>query len=129
MPFSFMSPLRCSHMTTDPEPEWLYKDPPFFRKYDTVEVVGALKSYSEDPLLPGALSKALGRVESLSRHTVRALIINVRRNTDLKGGDPGRPNWRQRNLFHASGLDDCLRYERTRNRAKKQLMWVSSPPT
>jgi hypothetical protein len=113
-------------MTTDPEPEWLYKDPSFFRTYDPVEVVNALESYKDDLLLPVALSDALGKVESLSsRHTIRALIINVRRNTNLKGGDPGRSNWRQKNLSHASGLDDCLRHERIRDRAKKQLMWVS----
>lgn len=129
-PPSLIAAAHCSHMTIDSEPEWLYNDPPFFRGFKE-DVVHAASDADVDPgfrLLTGPLKNCLRTFQRRDfGDEIRALAIDVPRNTKLKATPSKEIPWESLSLHNTSALDGYLRRERTRDFAKKRLMYVAFP--
>jgi hypothetical protein len=126
-------------MTIDSEPEWLYKDPSFFRGTDRDEAY-YVASHSDDPefanldsgfrLLTDPLMSCLRTFQQQDfddfHDEIRVLVIDVPRNPYPKG-EFSTKTLKRRSLPNTKALDDYLRGKRSREFAKKRLMYVNFP--
>ncbi|OAP60362.1 hypothetical protein AYL99_05364 [Fonsecaea erecta] len=120
-----------------PELEWLYHEMPCFRERDKVDIRGQESSPS-DRALPKTLRTELeklrkltvqneGEVEQPTVDDLKALAIDVRRNTNMRAVPNMKQLWKESLLKDSSELDNFLRDTRTRDEAKKRLIMLYSP--
>jgi hypothetical protein len=138
-PPCLIAAAHCSHMTIDSEPEWLYNDPSFFRGTDKDEAYDVARVYDNalfadvdwgfrlpaDPLM-SCLRTFQQQGFGDFHDEIRVLAIDVPGNPLAKGGW-GTETLERRSLPNTEALDDYLRGIRSREFAKKRLMYVTFP--